>query len=384
MNLIRMVCPCHFGLESTLKFEITRIGGQDVSVSDGRVAFSGDFGTLIKANLWLSTAERVLVQLAEFDAYSFEELFQGTKNAPFEDFIGADDRFPVKGYSLNSELHSVPDCQSIIKKAAVERLKNNYGISYFEETGALYQVRFSILKNHVSIFLDSTGEGLHKRGYRRNSNAAPIKETLAAGIVDLAHIRGDSVVCDPFCGSGTILIEAAYKALNIAPGLKRRFASDNWSIIPQNLWETERKAALEAIRKDTDFFAYGYDIDPECVALTQENCRKAGIQKRVEIKQADIKNYENISNTVTICNPPYGERLLEIREAEKLYSIMGQRYIADREHPCFVISPHEEFEKLFGKTADKRRKLYNGMLKCQLYMYFKMWTKSAQYGIIKI
>ena len=384
MNLIRMVCPCHFGLESTLKFEITRIGGQDISVSDGRVAFSGDFGTLIKANLWLSTAERVLVQLAEFDAYSFEELFQGTKNAPFEDFIGADDRFPVKGYSLNSELHSVPDCQSIIKKAAVERLKNNYGISYFEETGALYQVRFSILKNHVSIFLDSTGEGLHKRGYRRNSNAAPIKETLAAGIVDLAHIRGDSVVCDPFCGSGTILIEAAYKALNIAPGLKRRFASDNWSIIPQNLWETERKAALEAIRKDTDFFAYGYDIDPECVALTQENCRKAGIQKRVEIKQADIKNYENISNTVTICNPPYGERLLEIREAEKLYSIMGQRYIADREHPCFVISPHEEFEKLFGKTADKRRKLYNGMLKCQLYMYFKMWTKSAQYGIIKI
>ncbi len=371
MNLIRMVCPCHFGLESTLKFEITRIGGQDISVSDGRVAFSGDLGTLIKANLWLSTAERVLVQLAEFDAYSFEELFQGTKNAPFEDFIGADDRFPVKGYSLNSELHSVPDCQSIIKKAAVERLKNNYGISYFEETGALYQVRFSILKNHVSIFLDSTGEGLHKRGYRRNSNAAPIKETLAAGIVDLAHIRGDSVVCDPFCGSGTILIEAAYKALNIAPGLKRRFASDNWSIIPQNLWETERKAALEAIRKDTDFFAYGYDIDPECVALTQENCRKAGIQKRVEIKQADIKSYENISNTVTICNPPYGERLLEIREAEKLYSIMGQRFTADREHPCFFISPHEEFEKLFGKTADKRRKLYNGMLKCQLYMYFK-------------
>lgn len=371
MNLIRMVCPCHFGLESTLKFEATKIGGQDISVSDGRVAFSGDFSTLVKANLWLSTAERVLVQLAEFDAYSFEELFQGTKSAPFEDFIGAEDRFPVKGYSLNSDLHSVPDCQSIIKKAAVERLKSKYGISYFEETGALYQIRFSILKNHVSIFLDSTGEGLHKRGYRRNSNAAPIKETLAAGIVDLAHIRGDSVVCDPFCGSGTILIEAAYKALNIAPGLKRRFASDNWDIIPQNLWETERKSALEAIRKDTDFFAYGYDIDPECVALTQENCRKAGIQKRVEIKQADIRNYENIFNTVTICNPPYGERLLEIREAEKLYSIMGQRFSADREHPCFIISPHEEFEKLFGKAADKRRKLYNGMLKCQLYMYFK-------------
>lgn len=371
MNLIRMVCPCHFGLESTLKFEITKIGGQDISVSDGRVAFSGDFSTLIKANLWLSTAERVLVQLAEFDAYSFEELFQGTKSAPFEDFIGAEDSFPVKGYSLNSDLHSVPDCQAIIKKAAVERLKSKYGISYFEETGSLYRIRFSILKNHVSIFLDSTGDGLHKRGYRRSSNAAPIKETLAAGIVDLAHVRSDSVVCDPFCGSGTIIIEAAYKALNIAPGLKRRFASDNWDIIPQNLWETERKAALEAIRKDTDFFAYGYDIDPECVALTQENCRKAGIRNRVEIKQADIKEYENISNTVTVCNPPYGERLLEIREAEELYRIMGRRFNADREHPCFVISPHEEFEQLFGKNADKRRKLYNGMLKCQLYMYFK-------------
>lgn len=371
MAFIRMVCPCHFGLESTLKFEITKIGGQDISVSDGRVAFSGDFGTLVRANLWLGTAERVLVQLAEFDAHSFEELFQGTKSASFEEFIGAEDRFPVKGYSLNSDLHSVPDCQSIIKKAAVERLKSKYGISYFEETGALYQIRFSILKNHVSIFLDSTGEGLHKRGYRRNSNAAPIKETLAAGMVDLAHIRGDSVVCDPFCGSGTILIEAAYKALNIAPGLKRRFAADNWEVVPAEQWENERKNALDAIRKDTAFFAYGYDIDPECVALTQENCRKAGIQKRVQIKQADVKDYENLPNTVTVCNPPYGERLLEIKEAEKLYSVMGQRFFADREHPCFVISPHEEFEKIFGKTADKRRKLYNGMLKCQLYMYFK-------------
>lgn len=369
--MIRMVCPCHFGLESTLKFEVTKIGGKDISVSDGRVAFSGGLDTLVRANLWLSTAERVLILLAEFDAHSFEELFQGTKSAPFEDFIGAEDRFPVKGYSLNSDLHSVPDCQSIIKKAAVERLKSKYGISYFEETGALYQIRFSILKNHVSIFLDSTGEGLHKRGYRRNSNAAPIKETLAAGIVDLAHIRGGSIVCDPFCGSGTILIEAAYKALNIAPGLKRRFASDNWKTVPAEIWENERKNALDAIRKDTDFFAYGYDIDPECVALTQENCRKAGIQKRVTIKQADVKDYENVSGTVTVCNPPYGERLLELKEAERLYCIMGQRFLSDREHSCFVISPHEEFEKLFGKTADKRRKLYNGMLKCQLYMYFK-------------
>lgn len=371
MNLLRMACPCHFGLESVLKFEVTKIGGQDITVSDGKVAFSGDFSTLAKANLWLATAERVLVQLAEFDAVTFEELFQGTKNIPFEDFIGVTDRFPVKGYSLNSELHSVPDCQSIIKKAVVERLKGTYGVSWFEETGALFQIQFSILKNHVTIYLDSSGAGLHKRGYRRNSNAAPIKETLAAGIVDLAHIRGDSIVCDPFCGSGTILIEAAYKALNIAPGLKRRFAADSWGVIPQEIWTAERQNALEAIRKDTDFFAYGYDIDPECVALTQENCRKAGIQKRVQVKQADVRDHVNEENVITVCNPPYGERLLELKEAEKLYAVMGERFKADREHPCFVISPHEEFEKIFGKKADKRRKLYNGMLKCQLYMYFK-------------
>lgn len=371
MNLIRMACPCHFGLESVLKFEITKIGGQDITVSDGKVAFSGDFSTLVKANLWLATAERVLIQLAEFNAVTFDELFQGVRKIPFEDFIGITDRFPVKGYSLNSELHSVPDCQSIIKKAAVERLKGAYGISWFDETGALFQIQFSILKNHVTIYLDSSGAGLHKRGYRKNSNAAPIKETLAAGIVDLAHIRGDSIVCDPFCGSGTILIEAAYKALNIAPGLKRKFVSDTWGVIPSEIWENERRHALESIRKDTDFFAYGYDVDPECVALTQENCRKAGIQKRVQIKQADVRDYVNDENVITICNPPYGERLLELKEAEKLYAVMGQHFHADREHPCFVISPHEEFEKIFGKTADKRRKLYNGMLKCQLYMYFK-------------
>lgn len=371
MNGIKITCPCHFGLESVLKFEAAKIGGENISVSDGRVSFSGDISLLAKANLWLATAERVLVCLGEFDAFSFEELFQGVKAIPLEDFIGEKDRFPVKGYSLNSELHSVPDCQSIIKKAAVERLKSKYGISYFEETGALYTIRFSILKNRVSVYLDSSGEGLHKRGYRRNSNAAPIKETLAAGMVDLARIRGDSTVCDPFCGSGTILIESAYKALNIAPGLKRTFAAEKWNIIPPEIWTEERKAAMEAIRRDTDFFAYGYDIDPECVALAQENCRKAGIQKRVKIRQADIRDYENQAGTVTICNPPYGERLLELKEAEKLYAVMGQRFAANGESPCYVISPHEEFEKIFGKPADKRRKLYNGMLKCQLYMYFR-------------
>lgn len=371
MNDLKIVCPCHFGLESVLKFEAKKIGAENITVNDGRVSFTGDFSTLVRANLWLSTAERVLIELGSFHAVSFEELFQGVKAIPFEDLIGKDDQFPVKGYSLDSALHSVPDCQSIIKKAIVERLKQKYNIGWFEESGNVYKIRFSLHKDIATIYLDSTGQGLHKRGYRAHSNNAPIKETLAAGIIDLAYVKPDSIVCDPFCGSGTLLIEAAYKALNIAPGLKRRFTSENWSVIDPKIWSDERANALASIKKDSDFFVYGYDIDPEAVALTQENCRKAGIQKRVKIAQADIRDFVNEPNTITICNPPYGERMLEIKEAEELYKIMGKRFLANAESSAYIIAPHEHFEELFGKKADKRRKLYNGMLKCQLFMYYR-------------
>lgn len=371
MDKIKFACPCHFGLESVLKFEITKIGGEDITVSDGRITFTGDFSMLARANLCLASAERVLIQMGEFKAVTFEELFQGVKALPFENYIGKDDIFPVKGYSLNSVLHSVPDCQAIIKKAVVEHLKSKYNINWFAETGNMFQIQFSIHNDNVTVYIDTSGAGLHKRGYRRNSNAAPIKETLAAGIIDLAHVRGDSIVYDPFCGSGTLLIEAAYKALNIAPGLKRHFAAESWNIIDKKIWEDERTRALDSIKKDTDFYAYGSDIDPEAVALTQENCRKAGIQKRVSVKQADIREYVNEPNTITFCNPPYGERMLELKQAEELYTEMGKHFNANKECPCFIISPHEEFEKFFGKHADKRRKLYNGMIKCQLYMYFK-------------
>ena len=371
MNKLRLSCPCHFGLESVLNFEIKKIGGEDITVSDGRVSFTGGLDTLARANLCLSTAERVLIQLAEFKALSFEELFQGVKAAPLEQFIGREDSFPVKGYSLNSVLRSVPDCQSIIKKAAVERLKEKYSINWFEETGPIHQIQFSILKDVVTLFLDTSGAGLHKRGYRQNANTAPIKETLAAGIIDLAHVRSSSTVCDPFCGSGTFLIEAAYKALNIAPGLKRHFAAESWDSVDNQIWVDERQRALDSIKKENDFFAYGYDIDPETVSLAEENCRKAGVQKRIQIQTADVRDYSNISDTITICNPPYGERLLELKEAEKLYSEMGKHFTANSDSPCYVISPHEDFEKFFGKKADKKRKLYNGMIKCQLFMYFK-------------
>lgn len=367
---IRLCCPCHFGLESVLKYEIQKIGGTDLKVSDGKISFTGDENILARANLCLSTAERVLIELIEFKATTFEELFQGVRATELERYIGPQDAFPVKGYSLNSTLHSVPDCQSIVKKAAVERLKSKYGINWFDETGPTVQIKFSILKDVVSIYLDTSGVGLHKRGYRRNSNAAPIKETLAAGIIDLARVRPDSIVCDPFCGSGTLLIEAALKALKIAPGINRRFAAEKWSCFDAKLWQEERKRAIDNVDRSAEFHAIGADIDDAAVALTLDNAHKAGIKSRLKIEQADITKFVQPDDSIVICNPPYGERLLELREAEDIYRKMGRVLGKGGSKQSYIISPHEEFEKFFGADAHKRRKLYNGMIKCQLYMYF--------------
>lgn len=371
MEKITLSCPCHFGLEKSLRFEAQKIGGENITVTDGRVSFEGDISLIARANLCLATAERVQIKLAEFEADTFEKLFEGVKKITLENFIGKNDAFPVKGHSLNSQLSSIPACQSIIKKAAVDRLASKYHVNYFEETGAVHQIQFNILKDTASIYLDTSGAGLHKRGYRKNSNAAPIKETLAAGIIDLAMVKRDTIFCDPFCGSGTFLIEAAYKALNIAPGIKRTFSAEKWDSIPREIWSNERTRAMDSIIKDSDFFAYGYDIDEECVRLSVDNCVKAGVKNRIRIEKADIKDFVNKENTITVCNPPYGERLLEIKEAEELYSEMGKVFMADRDHPCSIISPHEDFEKFFGKKSDKRRKLYNGMIKCQLFTYYK-------------
>lgn len=368
---MKITCPCLFGLESVLSYEVKKIGGENVSVSDGKVSFDGGFEMVARANLWLSTAERVLIELGSFKAASFEELYQGIKKIPFEEFVGEKDAFPVKGHSINSELHSIPDCQRIIKKAVVDRLRDIYGNSWFDESGDIYQIQFNILKNNVSVYLDTTGAGLHKRGYRRNSNDAPIKETLAAGIVDFARIRSGSIVVDPMCGSGTFLIESAYKALNVAPGIRRSFAGEKWSSMDRKFWEEERQAAIAAIDKNGSFKAYGFDIDDMCVDLSQSNAKKAGVFSKVLIKQQDIMKYKPMKNCITVCNPPYGERLLDIKSAERLYKVLGEKLCPDKENPCYIISPHEDFEKFFGKKADKRRKLYNGMIKCQLYMYFK-------------
>ncbi len=366
-----LCCPCHFGLERTLRFEISKIGGADIQAQDGRVLFRGDESVLAKANLCLSTAERVLIQLGQFKAYTFEELFQGVKALPLEQWIGKEDAFPVKGHALSSKLHSVPDCQAIIKKAAVERLKSVYHTSWFSESGAAHPIQFHIRKDIATIYLDTSGVGLHKRGYRKNANAAPIKETLAAGLVDLARVHSDSVVIDPFCGSGTILIEAAFKAMRMAPGLNRRFLAELWDQIPKTVWQNARTEAVANIRHDATFRAYGYDIDPEAIALTEENCRKAGVKPRIELMQREIAEFEPVKDAIVICNPPYGERMLDIQKAESIYRIMGDVLEPGKEHPCHIITPDADFELHFGKQADKKRKLYNGMLQCNLMSYFK-------------
>lgn len=371
MEKIKLCCPCHFGLESVLKFEVTKLGGEEITVSDGKVSFTGGIEMIARANICLATAERVLVELGSFRAESFEQLFEGTTALPLERFIGKTDAFPVKGHSINSKLHSIPDCQRIIKKAASKRLGGRYGVTWLEESGAVHQLQFNILKDICTVYLDTSGQGLHKRGYRKNSNSAPIKETLAAGLIDLARVRSDSIVCDPMCGSGTLLIEAAYKALGIAPGLRRSFAAQEWQQIPEEVWKEERSRVLGLARQEAAFKAFGSDIDPEAVDLTVENARKAGVLSRMEIRERDVKNFTPPEGAITVCNPPYGERLLDIRAAEELYKRLGERLHPDAKHPCVIISPDENFETHFGKKADKKRKLYNGMIKCDLYMYFK-------------
>lgn len=369
--MIKLLAPCLFGLESVLAGEIKRLGGADIVVNDGRVAFTGDFSLLARANICLRTAERVCLVVGEFEAATFTELFDGTEALPFEEFIGRSDAFPVKGWSLKSELFGVSACQSIIKKAIVRRLEGVYRQSWFEETGPVRQVQFSIVKNSVTVMIDTSGPGLHKRGYRENATLAPIKETLAAGIVDLAHIRAGDMVVDPMCGSGTLLIEAAMRAFHVAPGVRRRFAAERWNQIEAAVWQRERERALEEIRKDIGFSALGFDVDDQAITLTNSNAQKAGVGKRISAVMRDIRDAGEVPfgpDAVVLCNPPYGERLLEIREAEKLYRELG-RFCREQQR-CYIISPHENFEEIFGRRAKKRRKLYNGMIKCQLYMYF--------------
>ncbi len=370
MDKLTMVAPCLFGLEGLVGDELRRMNFENVRVEDRRVFFDGDAAAMAKANICLRMAERVMILLARFEARSFEELYQGVKAIALEDFIPKNGAFPVKGYSLDSQLHSVPDCQSIVKKAAVDRLGAKYGLTWLPETGETYQLRFSIMKDVCEVFLDTSGVSLHKRGYRAVGNEAPLHETMAAALVNLSRYRGRDFFFDPFCGSGTIVIEAALAALNRAPGLNREFAAQKWDFVPEQVWVQARQEA-----KDREFRGeyriLGTDIDPNSLSIAIANAKKAGVSKYIEFREADATKISLPSDRgVIVCNPPYGERMMEQRAAQQLMRQFGRHLKFADGWKKYIITSEAEFEHYFGKQATKKRKLYNGRLQCNVYMYF--------------
>ena len=371
MKKYQFAAPCMMGVERLLSNELKFMNAENVRAVNGRVFFEGGAELIARANICSRIAERILIICARFDAHSFDELFNGVRAVRWEDYLPLDAAFPVSGSCLSSKLKSVSDCQGIIKKAIAERLKQAYGVkNMLPETGSVFKVRFLLLKDNACIMLDTTGEPLHKRGYRAASNGAPIKETLAAALVELARVRGSRTVIDPCCGSGTIVIEAALKALNIAPGLNRSFAAEDWNTIPAKIWESERKAARESKRNDVKFRGIGYDIDDQALSIARDNAEKAGVAEYVSFIKRDLLDFsEDIEQAVVICNPPYGERLLDITQAEELYAVMGEKFTVRSGWSYHVICPDDDFEKCFCRRADKRRKLYNGMIICQLYQF---------------
>lgn len=365
-----LIAPCFFGTEATLAFEVRRLGAQNVQVSDGRVQFEGDAGLIAAANLNLRTAERVLLLLKRWQAQTFDELFDGVYSIPWEEFLPADAAFPVKGSSLSSQLSSVPACQSVVKKAVVKRLMAGHQVRTLPETGPLYKLRIALRKNTAEMLLDTSGDGLHKRGYRKHATLAPIKETLAAGIVDLGRVRRDSFVQDPFCGSGTLIIEAAQKALNIAPGLRRKFAGEQFGFLPAEAWRQARQQALEAVKSDAAFEAEGFDIDPAAVELAAANAKLAGVGDRCRFAVADVRDFRPNPEAIVLTNPPYGERLGDAAEAATLAAALGKVWRFSPGKGLYAITADADFEAHFGAQANRRRKIYNGMIPCQLYMYF--------------
>ena len=369
MDQMEFSVPCLFGLEGLAGDELRRLDMQNVRVENGRVLFSGDARALAKANVCLRTGERVLIVLADFKATTFEELFQGVYRTPLEEYIPRDGAFPVKGHCLNSQLMSVPDCQAIVKKAASRRLGEKYGVSWLPETGVKYQLQFSLMNDRAQLFLDTSGPGLHKRGYRANGNDAPLRETLAAAMVSLTRYRGREFLWDPFCGSGTIPIEAAMIAKNKAPGAFRRFSAEAFCWIDPKVWGEVRTEA-----KDREFHGnyriLGSDNDPKCVSLAMANARKAGLGDLIDFRDADATKMSlPCDEGILICNPPYGQRMLEQRSAQRLYEALGRHLKFADGWRKYIITSEPEFEHYFGKRADKKRKLYNGMIKCDYYMY---------------
>jgi putative N6-adenine-specific DNA methylase len=366
-----LIATATFGLEAIVAREVKRLGYEDVKVENARVTFRGDESAICRSNLWLRSADRVFIKMGEFQALTFEELFEKTKALPWGDILPENANFPVEGKSVKSKLFSVPNCQAIVKKAIVEKMKEKYKKEWFEEDGPRYTIEVGLLKDIATLTIDTSGAGLHKRGYREAASEAPLKETLAAAMVDLSFWNPDRILMDPFCGSGTIPIEAAMIGRNMAPGLRREFASEHWPIIPKKLWSQAREEAEDAIDRSKEFRILASDIDGRVLRTARNNAKLAGVEDFVAFQTlpaSEIRSRKKYGCIIT--NPPYGERIGEKKEVEKLYREMGQVFGQLDTWSFYVLTSHEGFEGLFGRKADRKRKLYNGRLKVDYYQFY--------------
>jgi putative N6-adenine-specific DNA methylase len=366
-----LIATATFGLESIVAREVKKLGYEDVTTENARVVFRGDEEAICRCNLWLRSADRVFIRMGEFPAHSFEELFERTKALPWGDILPENANFPVQGKSIKSGLFSVPDCQAIVKKAIVEKMKQKYKREWFKEDGPKFTIEVGLLKDIATLTIDTSGAGLHKRGYRQTAGDAPLKETLAAAMVDLSFWNHDRVLLDPMCGSGTIAIEAALIGQNMAPGLRRQFASEEWSFMPKSLWDKAREEAREAIDTTREFRILASDIDGRVLRTARYNAELAGVEDYVAFQTLPLKEISSKKKYgCIITNPPYGERLGEQQEAEVLYREMGEVFKQLDTWSFYALTSHKGFERLFGRKADRKRKLYNGRIQVDYYQFY--------------
>lgn len=371
--MINFIATTTFGLEAIVKREAQNLGFTNICVEDGIVNFTGELKDIAKANIWFRCADRILMVMAKFKATTFEELFQGVKSVNWADFLPKDANFIVSGKSVKSNLSSVPACQSVCEKAIIEKLKLTYkGINTFTKSGALYKIQVALLKDNVLVTLDTSGTGLHKRGYRENQLSAPLKETLACGLIDLSYYKKDRVFIDPTCGSGTIAIEAAMIAKNIAPGLMRNFLAEQWDFVDKSYFKEARKEAYSKIDVNFRPEIFASDIDDKAIQIAKGNAKIAGVDDciRFETKPLNKLDISNIQYGICVCNPPYAERIGTLDQVETLYKDMGKIFAKNDTFSTYVLTSHEGFEKLYGKKADKKRKLFNGNVKVDYYQFF--------------
>ncbi|MGM0864794.1 MAG: THUMP domain-containing class I SAM-dependent RNA methyltransferase [Bacillota bacterium] len=371
MSTYTLIATAAMGLEAIVAKEVKELG-YECQVDNGKVIFKGDETAIARANMWLRTADRIKILVGDFKAYSFDELFENTKKLPWENFLPVDAEFPVQGKSVKSKLYSVPDCQAIVKKAIVERLRTAYKrTSWLDETGPLFKIEVAIHKDVASITLDTSGQGLHKRGYRIGQGEAPLKETLAAALIQLTTWNPDRPFVDPFCGSGTIPIEAALIGQNIAPGFNREFLSENWPMMPAEVWEKTRLEAEDLANYDQPLEILGTDIDHRMIEVSKENAMEAGLRDLVKFKQMQVRDFTSeLEYGIIVGNPPYGERLGERKEVERMYQEMGKAFEKLDTWSVYMMTSHENFEQCYGKQATKKRKLFNGFIRTDYYQYF--------------